>query len=73
MWIPQLPDTIAERAVWMAYVPAALCGFWCLGDRTSLVAFWFPAVIWMLTILDGTNASAVPDLGRARAARRARA
>lgn len=63
VWIPQLPETMGQRAVWMAYVPAALCGFWCLGDRTSLVAFWFPAVLWMLTILDGTNANAVPDTG----------
>jgi hypothetical protein len=63
VWIPQLPDTMGQRAVWMAYIPAALCGFWCLGDRTSLVAFWFPAVLWMLTILDGTNASAMPDTG----------
>lgn len=63
VWIPQLPDTMGQRAVWMAYVPATLCGFWCLGDRTSLVAFWFPAVLWMLTILDGTNASALPDTG----------
>ncbi|MEO8553731.1 MAG: hypothetical protein ABI678_27345, partial [Kofleriaceae bacterium] len=61
LWIPQLPDDIAVRAVWMAYVPAALCGYWALGDRTSLVAFWFPAVIWMLSILDGTGPSAVPD------------
>ena len=61
LWIPQLPDDIASRAVWMAYVPAALCGYWALGDRTSLVAFWFPAVIWMLSILDGTGPSAVPD------------
>jgi hypothetical protein len=63
VWIPQLPDDMGQRAVWMAYVPAALCGFWCLGDRTSLVAFWFPAVLWMLTILDGTNAAAMPDTG----------
>ena len=63
VWIPQLPETMAQRAVWMAYIPAALCGFWCLGDRTSLVAFWFPAVLWMLTILDGTNAAAMPDTG----------
>ena len=63
VWIPQLPDDMGQRSVWMAYIPAALCGFWCLGDRTSLVAFWFPAVLWMLTILDGTNASATPDTG----------
>jgi hypothetical protein len=61
LWIPQLPDTIALHPVWMAYVPAALCGYWALGDRTSLLAFWFPAMIWMLSILDGTGPNAVPD------------
>ena len=61
LWIPQLPDTIALHPVWMAYVPAALCGYWVLGDRTSLLAFWFPAMIWMLSILDGTGPNAVPD------------
>ncbi|MEO8844215.1 MAG: hypothetical protein ABI591_25305 [Kofleriaceae bacterium] len=61
LWIPQLPDSIALHPVWMAYVPAALCGYWVLGDRTSLLAFWFPAMIWMLSILDGTGPSAVPD------------
>src|SRR5262245_53151418 len=47
--------------LWRAFVPAALCGFWSLGDRTTLVAFWFPAVIWMLSILDHANAAGVPD------------
>lgn len=61
LWIPQLPETLGYRAVWMAYVPAALCGYWVLGDRSSLIAFWFPAVIWMLSILDGTGPNAVPD------------
>ena len=45
----------------MAYLPAALCGYWSLGDRTSLVAFWFPAMLWMLTILDDTAPGATPD------------
>lgn len=61
LWILQLPDTIPVRPVWMAYIPAALCGYWALGDRTSLLAFWFPAMIWMLSILDGTGPNAVPD------------
>jgi hypothetical protein len=61
LWITQLPDSIAVRPVWMAYIPAALCGYWVLGDRTSLLAFWFPAMIWMLSILDGTGPSSVPD------------
>ena len=41
--------------IWMAFAPAVLCGYWSLGDRTSLVAFWYPAMIWMLSILDQTN------------------
>lgn len=45
----------------MAFVPAALCGYFCLGDRAQLVAFWFPAVLWMLSILDGTSGQATPD------------
>src|ERR1044071_7731570 len=31
--------------IWMAFVPAVLCGYWSLGDRTSLIAFWYPGVI----------------------------
>jgi hypothetical protein len=61
LWIPQLPDSIPVNPVWMAYVPATLCAYWALGDRTSLLAFWFPAMIWMLSILDGTSPSAMPD------------
>src|SRR5204863_3967188 len=30
-------------------------------DRASLAAFWFPAVIWMLSVLDRTGAHAMPD------------
>jgi hypothetical protein len=41
--------------LWMAFAPAVLCGYWSLSDRGSLVAFWFPAMIWMLSILDHTT------------------
>ena len=61
MLLPQLPEGIHGSNLWLAYVPAALCGYWSLGDRTSLAAFWFPSVIWMLSILDGTSANAMPD------------
>jgi hypothetical protein len=61
LWIPQLPDSMPVDPVWMAYVPATLCAYWALGDRTSLLAFWFPAMIWMLSILDGTSPNAMPD------------
>ena len=43
------------------FVPAALCAFASLADRWALAAFWFPAVIWMLSILDHAGARAVPD------------
>lgn len=36
-----------------AFVPAALCGYLSLSERAGLIAFWYPAVLWMLVILDG--------------------
>jgi len=59
--VPILPPELSSTEIWMAFVPAALCGFWSLGDRTQLAAFWFPTVIWMLSILDGTGGQATPD------------
>lgn len=47
--------------LWMAFAPAVLCGYWSLSDRGSLVAFWFPAMIWMLSILDHTSGTTTPD------------
>jgi len=59
--VPILPPELSSTEIWMAFVPAALCGFFCLGDRGQLAAFWFPTVIWMLSILDGTSGQATPD------------
>jgi hypothetical protein len=59
--LPNVRDDLSGKGLWLAFLPAALCGYWSLGDRTSLVAFWYPAVIWMLSILDGTDANAMPD------------
>lgn len=56
-----LPSEVIDKRLWMAFGPAALCGYLSLGDRASLAAFWFPAVIWMLSILDRTGAHATPD------------
>ena len=36
-----------------AFVPAAVCGYLALSERGALIAFWYPAVLWMLVILDG--------------------
>jgi hypothetical protein len=58
--LPHAPPQLGGKRLWAAYLPAAVCGYWSLGDRTSLAAFWFPAVIWMLSILDGTGASSLP-------------
>ena len=41
-----------------ALVPAAICGYLSLSERGGLVAFWYPAVLWMLVILDGPSAGA---------------
>jgi hypothetical protein len=46
---------------WHAFIPAAMCAYWSLGDRTTLVGFWYPAVLWMLPILDRTTPGALPD------------
>jgi hypothetical protein len=46
----------AESNLWMTYLPAALCGYLALGDRVGLAPFWFPAVVWMLSILDRFDA-----------------
>jgi hypothetical protein len=50
------PGGVAARTFWMALVPATLCAYASLADRWSLAACWFPAVTWMLTILDRTPA-----------------
>jgi hypothetical protein len=58
---PLVPSLLAGPMLWRAFVPAALCGYWSLGDRTALPACWFPAVIWMLSILDRSDATRAPD------------
>lgn len=50
----------ASVQLWLSFIPAALCGFWSLGDRSALAALWFPTVLWMLTILDRSDRIA-PD------------
>lgn len=47
------PEGLDTTHFWMAFVPATLCGSLSLADRWSLAAFWFPVVVWMLSILDG--------------------
>src|SRR6185436_16276097 len=60
LWITVL--VVAAVVVFGApLVPTALCGIWSLGDRTALPACWFPAVIWMLSILDRSDAARAPD------------
>ena len=49
---PFTPPRDSALLFWMALIPGTLCGWASLSDRGSLVAFWFPAVLWMLSILD---------------------
>ena len=42
----------------LAFVPAAVCGYLSLSERAGLVAFWYPAMLWMLVILDRPSAGA---------------
>ncbi|HEX3765378.1 MAG TPA: hypothetical protein VHW23_42065 [Kofleriaceae bacterium] len=53
----------AATPLWESFIPAALCGFWTLGDRSALAAVWFPTVIWMLTILDRSDRVALGGPG----------
>jgi len=53
----------ASTPLWESFVPAALCGFWALGDRSALAAVWFPTVVWMLTILDRSDRTALGGPG----------
>ena len=43
----------------MAYalLPAGICGYLSLSERGGLLAFWYPAVLWMLVILDGPSST----------------
>lgn len=58
---PLLPSGPGSMELWQAFIPAALCGFWSLSDRAVLAAAWFPLVLWMLTILDHSEAQLAPD------------
>ncbi|MBX3229475.1 MAG: hypothetical protein KIT84_17345 [Labilithrix sp.] len=46
------PGTPPEIA-FMALLPAFVCGYASLTERGGLLAFWFPAMLWMLVILEG--------------------
>ena len=57
-------DVDETVTLWQVLVPAVLCGYWSLGERTAPAAFWFPAMIWMLSVvdaLDGFDAAATMD------------
>ncbi|APR79241.1 Hypothetical protein A7982_04588 [Minicystis rosea] len=43
----------------MAFAPAAACGYASLTERGALPAFWFPAMLWVLAILDGGGETAL--------------
>lgn len=44
-----------------ALLPAALCGFASLGERGAAAAFWFPAMTWMLTVVDRLDGEAAAE------------
>ena len=43
----------------MALAPAALAGYLSLSERGALLAFWFPAVPWMVALLDRSRGVAL--------------
>ena len=42
----------------LAFVPAAVCGYLSLSERGGLLAFWYPAMLWMVVILDRPSTGA---------------
>lgn len=56
---PPLELALGDRHLLAIMIAAALGGAWSLGDRTALASFWFPAVVWMWTILD--HSGRAPD------------
>ncbi|HEY8042077.1 MAG TPA: hypothetical protein VIF15_19875 [Polyangiaceae bacterium] len=47
----------------MAFIPAVICGYASLTERGGLAAFWFPASLWTLAILDGADGPAFAGAG----------
>ncbi len=43
----------------LSFVPAAVCGYISLSERGALVSFWYPAVLWMLAIVDGSSTTSI--------------
>jgi len=43
----------------LAFVPAAVCAYLSLSERSGLVSFWYPAVLWMLVVFDGASPKAL--------------
>ena len=42
----------------LAFAPAAVCGYLSLSERGGLLAFWYPAMLWMVVVLDRPSAGA---------------
>ncbi len=53
-WIGPLRDSwsVVELGL-MTFTPAVVCGYASLTERGALLAFWFPATLFMLPILEG--------------------
>jgi hypothetical protein len=49
----------------LAFFPAAFGGYLSLSERGALASFWFPAVLWMLVILDGRAGDGLTTLEHA--------
>ncbi len=57
-WFQDLHDIWGSvEAAGMAFAPAVICGYLSLGERAALAVFWFPAVLWMMAILDQSGST----------------
>src|SRR5262245_3691703 len=59
--IPMEPMSAQMKVFWYSFPPATVFAALAVADRWSLAAFWYPAVIWMLSILDLTTGKTAPE------------
>jgi hypothetical protein len=56
--VPDGGNRVAELLL-MSCAPAALCGYASMTERGALAAFWYPAALWMIGVLDRSESDAV--------------
>jgi len=56
-WVREYGGWKGAELAMMTFIPAVLCGYLSLSERGGLIAFWFPAALFMVPILEGAQAT----------------